>query len=116
MTYFLAGLLAEIDGLLPGSVAVRHMRCGKSACVCKADPPVLHDPYIQWTRTVQGKTVTRYLSEDQLERYRPWFDNARRLKDLTAKLENVSLQALEVAEASIAKKTTPPRRPPRTET
>ncbi|WP_276973871.1 MULTISPECIES: DUF6788 family protein [Ferrimicrobium] len=103
--------LAEIDGLLPGSVVVRHMRCGKPDCACKADPPVLHGPYIQWTRTVLGKTVTRYLSQEQLERYQPWFDNARRLKDLVTKLEIASLQALEAAETS-----TPPRRPPRTET
>ena len=106
----IAEALAEIDGLLPGSVVVRHMRCGKPDCACKADPPVLHGPYIQWTRTVQGKTVTRYLSQEQLERYRPWFDNAHRAKDLITKLEIASLQALETAETS-----TPPRRPPRTE-
>jgi hypothetical protein len=78
----LADALAEIDGLLPGSVVVRHMRCGKRGCACKADPPSLHGPYIQWTRTVRGKTVTRFLSEAQLGRYQPWFDNARRLKEL----------------------------------
>ena len=43
----LADALAEIDGLLPGSVIVRHMRCGKNGCACKADPPALHGPYIQ---------------------------------------------------------------------
>ena len=111
----IAEALAEIDGLLPGSVVVRHMRCGKPGCVCKADPPVLHGPYIQWTRTLRGKTVTKYLSQEQLERYQPWFDNARRLKDLTTKLEIVSLQALETAETSTAKTTVPPRRPRRTE-
>ncbi|WP_276936935.1 DUF6788 family protein [Ferrimicrobium acidiphilum] len=106
----IAEALAEIDGLLPGSVVVRYMRCGKAGCGCKADPPVLHGPYIQWTRTVQGKTVTRYLSQEQLERYRPWFDNAHRLKDLVTKLEIASLQTLETVETS-----TSPRRPRHTE-
>jgi len=50
------------------------MRCGKPTCACRDDPPSLHGPYIQWTRTLNGKTVTRYLSEDQLARYQPWFD------------------------------------------
>lgn len=109
----LAHTLAEIDGLLPGSVVVRHMRCGKRGCACKADPPVLHGPYIQWTRTVRGKTVTRYLSEAQLARYQPWFDNARRLKELVAKLEIASLQAVETAEGPTAKATTPAATPPR---
>ena len=91
----LAEELGKIEGVLPGSVVVRQMRCGKVRCACKADPPTLHGPYIQWTRTVDGKTVTRFLSAEELARYQPWFDNARRLKDLVAKLEIVSLQAIE---------------------
>lgn len=94
----LADALAQIDGLLPGSVVVRQMRCGKAACACKADPPALHGPYIQWTRTVDGKTVTRYLTQDQLASWQPWFDNARRLKELVAKLEIASVHAFEQAE------------------
>lgn len=91
----LAHQLGQIDGILPGSVVVRHMPCGKPGCACKAEPPELHGPYIQWTRTVEGKTVTRYLNPEQLERYQPWFDNARRLKELVAKLEIASTHALE---------------------
>ncbi len=94
----LAEALAEIDGVLPGSVITRHMRCGKQRCACKADPPTLHGPYLQWTRTVNGKTVTRYLTPEQLNSYQPWFDNSRRLKDLIAKLELASLHAIEQAE------------------
>jgi len=51
----LAAALADIDGVLPGSVVTRHMRCGKATCACKTDPTALHGPYIQWTRTVDGK-------------------------------------------------------------
>ena len=94
----LAAELAELDGLLPGSVVIRRMRCGKRRCACKADPPALHGPYIQWTRTLDGKTVTRFLSADQLARYQPWFDNARRLKELVTKLEIASVHALDQAE------------------
>ncbi len=98
----LADELGRIDGVLPGSVVVRRMRCGKPGCVCKGDPPALHGPYIQWTRTVDGKTVTRFLSEEELARYQPWFDNARRLKELVAKLEVASVHALE-AERRLAR-------------
>lgn len=56
----LASQLSEIDGLLPGSVVVRRMRCGKRECACHDDPPTLHGPYIQWTRTSGGGTATRY--------------------------------------------------------
>ena len=91
----LADQLGRIDGVLPGSVVIRHMRCGKPACACKADPPTLHGPYTQWTRTVDGKTVTRFLTPDQLTRYQPWFDNARRLKELVAKLQTLSVHTIE---------------------
>lgn len=94
----LAEALSEIDGVLPGSVVRRHMRCGQEGCACHADPARAHGPYIQWTRTVGGKTVTRLLSEEQLVRYRPWFDNRKRLKDLVAKLEIASLHAFQAAE------------------
>lgn len=99
----LAVALAALDGLLPGSVATRYMRCGKRTCACRNDPATLHGPYIQWTRTVAGKTVSRYLSPEQLARYQPWFDNARRLKELTAKLEIASLHALEQVEGPAPK-------------
>jgi hypothetical protein len=109
----LAEQIAQIDGVLPGSVVVRHMRCGKAACACKAEPPALHGPYIQWTRSVKGKTVTRFLSEDELARHRPWFDNARRLKDLVAKLEIASVHAFEAEHrrSPATTKRQPARRP-----
>jgi len=123
----IADLMGEIDGALPGSIVVRYMPCGKPGCACKADPPALHGPYIQWTRSVNGKTVTKFLSEDQLARYQPWFDNARRLKELTARLQIASVHAVEISEgwatqtqaASLASTSTPvprpkpPRRAPR---
>ena len=103
----LARAMADIDGVLPGSVVVRRTRCGKRNCACKADPPVLHGPYIQWTRTEHGKTVTRLLTEQQLTRYQPWFDNARRLKDLVAKMEIASVHAVEQAEKTHKRSNTP---------
>lgn len=94
----IAAALGTIDAALPGSIVVRHVRCGKANCACHADPPRLHGPYIQWTRKVEGKTVTKLLTEEQLERYQPWFDNARRLRELVAELEAASLRAAEAAE------------------
>ena len=94
----LADALAEIDFVLPGSIVVRHTRCGTPGCRCKADPPELHGPYISWTRKVAGKTLTRVLSPDQLERYQAGFDNARRLRQLIAQLEALSLQAVDHTE------------------
>ena len=90
--------LASLDYALPGTLSTRFMRCGKANCRCKADPPILHGPYLHWTRTVAGKTVTRTLTPDQTSRYQAWFDNARRLRELITDLEARSLQAFNDAE------------------
>jgi hypothetical protein len=47
---------------------------------------------------MNGKTVTRNLSATQAERYRPWFDNAKRLRELTNELEAISARAAAEAE------------------
>lgn len=99
----IARQLGAIDAVLPGTVTTRMMRCGKPNCRCKGDPPQLHGPYIQWTRAVAGKTVTKLLSPEQLARYQPWLDNARRLRELAAELETLSLDALSEAEGWGAK-------------
>jgi hypothetical protein len=94
----IARRLARIGFALPGSVTERMMRCGKRGCRCKDDPPQLHGPYIQWTRTVEGKTVTKLLTPEQLQRYQPWFNNARVLRELAAQLETISTEAIIEAE------------------
>ena len=87
----IAAQLADIGFVLPGTLTERHVRCGKPNCRCHADPPDLHGPYHQWTRKINGKTVTRLLSDDQLADYQPWLDNQRRLRSLIAELEALSL-------------------------
>ena len=90
--------IGEIGYALPGSLVTRATACGKPACRCKADPPELHGPYVSWIRRSDGKPVTRKLTAEQEQRYRPWFDNARRLRELLTELEKLSLEAFEQAE------------------
>jgi hypothetical protein len=90
--------IAEVGFVLPGTLMERYTRCTSTNCRCRADPPRLHGPYRQWTRKVAGKTVTRRLDQRQYERYKPWFDNARRLRELLQELEALSLRTAEDAE------------------
>ena len=87
--------LADLAYALPGTVADRLTRCGHPGCRCHADPPQLHGPYHQWTRKKNGRTSTRILSDEQLADYGPWFDNRRRLRELIAELETLSLAITE---------------------
>lgn len=94
--------LGALGPVLPGTVSRRYTRCGRAGCKCMADPPQPHGPYWSWTRKVANKTVTRYLSDEQYERYRPWFDNARRARELLAELEAATLRVVD-AELTKAK-------------
>jgi hypothetical protein len=87
--------LASVSFALPGTLADRMTRCGHPGCRCRADPPQLHGPYHQWTRKKDGRTSTRILSDEQFADYRPWFDNHRRLRELVAELEALSLDIAE---------------------
>ena len=109
--------LSQIGFCLPGSITVVRTRCGKPRCGCTADPPSLHGPYIQWTRTVGGKTVTRRLTPAQYQAYAPWFANARRLRTLAAELQAISLKEMAHAEgwAKITPGTKRRRAPARSE-
>ncbi len=91
----IARALAQVGFALPGSVSVRHYRCGKPNCACHAEPPRLHGPSIQWTRKVNAKTVNRVLTPEQWEDYKAWFEAARALRALVAELEALSLEILE---------------------
>ena len=91
----LAGRLAQIGFVLPGSLLSRHMRCGKTNCRCQNDPPELHGPYIQWNRTVEGKTLTRLLPGDVADTYQDWFDNAGQLHSTISELETLAVTIVE---------------------
>ncbi|HEX9176141.1 MAG TPA: DUF6788 family protein [Mycobacterium sp.] len=90
--------IAALGPCLPGSITTRQMRCGRARCACKADPPKLHGPYTYWTRKEQGRTIARLLNTEQIERYQPQIDNARRLRQLVTTLETLAVTTAENAE------------------
>ena len=84
--------IATLGPTLPGSLVTRTSRCGNPGCRCHDDPAHRHGPYWTWTRSVAGKTITRSLSDEQAETYRPWFNNARRLRELVDQLKQLALE------------------------
>jgi hypothetical protein len=86
--------VARAGPALPGTLTQRHTRCGRAGCRCGADPPQLHGPYWSWTRKVDNKTVTRYLSDQEVDDYGEFFENAKRLRALVAELEALGLSVI----------------------
>ena len=84
-------LIARSGKVLPGSIGERRTRCGRPNCACHGEPPRLHGPYYQWTRKVAAKTVGRWLSSEEAERYRPFVENDHRIRELLGRLEAIGL-------------------------
>ena len=92
----LAERIAEIGYIAAGSITCRHTRCGTPSCRCHADPPQLHGPYWQWTAKINGKTVTRRLSQSEAELYQEWIANDRQLRAIITQMRQVAAKATEL--------------------
>jgi hypothetical protein len=88
----IAAELAAAGFALPGTLTIRAYACGKPNCRCHADPPRLHGPYAEWTRKIDGKTVTRRLTQAELTAWQPLFDNAKKIRALLAELQDLTLE------------------------
>ena len=53
-------------------------------------------PYWQWTAKVEGKTVTRRLSQTEAELYQEWIDNNRQLRAITTQMRAVAAEATDL--------------------
>jgi len=87
--------LRGIDLVLQGSLTERFMPCGKPGCRCQAEPPELHGPYYQWTAKVDGKTKTIRLHKEDLEKFRGFIAEGRRLEEYIREWRALSLEAIE---------------------
>ena len=100
----LAAQLTSIGMIHSGSVTRRYTRCATPGCKCNADPPQPHGPYYQWTAKVNGKTVTRRISEHEAERYQEWIANDRQLRNLIDQMRQI---AAKIAELTLKQATSP---------
>ena len=92
----LADQLADIGLIASGSVLHRYTRCGNTGCRCHADPPQRHGPYYQWTAKVDGKTITRRLTEREAGLYQQWITNDRQLHEVINEMRAVAAEASEI--------------------
>ena len=90
---YAAELAAAAGAALPGTLMVRSYACGKPRSAATRTRRC-SGPYAEWTRKISGKTVTRRLTPEQLAAWQPLFDNARKIRDLLAELQELTLQAI----------------------
>jgi hypothetical protein len=90
---------AQIQALgyvIPGTVQKRQYSCGKPNCRCVTEG-ILHGPYYQWTRKINGKTVNINLDVESAKKVKDWIQNKRNLRKLCRRLEKTSLAVLQTS-------------------
>lgn len=95
--------LLEVGLIASGSLIQRYTVCANTGCHCHHDPPQRHGPYWQYTRKVDGKTVTARLTSQQSTSYREWIDNRRQLDQIIAEMDQLSQQVRDLLLAQTPK-------------
>lgn len=88
---------AQIQALgyvIPGTFQKRQYRCGKLTCRCVTQG-LLHGPYYQWSRKINGKTVNLNLDSESAKKVQEWIQNNRKLRQLCRQMEEASLAVLQ---------------------
>jgi hypothetical protein len=100
----LVAQLADVGYIAAGSITRRHTHCGNLKCRCHGDPPRMHGPYWQWTAKIEGKTVTRRLSQSEAELYQEWIANDRQLRAIITQMRQVAGKATELTMKEVKNK------------
>jgi len=66
----LAAQLAAPTPMRRGSLSERYVKCSKPGCACAERPTARHGPYYSLTRTVGGRTQSRFVPAAQTARVR----------------------------------------------
>ena len=91
----LRGLLGKTGYICTGSITTVYRKCGKPYCFCAKDEKAFHGPYNVWTRKVKGKTVTRNLTNKQVELCKQCIQNIRELEAIIARMKELSVRYIE---------------------
>ncbi|MHB8331575.1 MAG: DUF6788 family protein [Acidimicrobiales bacterium] len=101
--------VADVGLVQGGSLVRRYTRCANPNCRCRADPPRPHGPYWQWSTKVDGKTVSRRLSEREAALYAEWTANDRRLRQLISQMRQAAGEATQLILHQDQPNASPPR-------
>lgn len=87
----------ELGEISPGSLSKQYNICGNPRCKCK-DPvnPKKHGPYYNLSYTWNGKGRTEFVRKERIEEVREQIKNYKKMKELTKKWVDLSLEISEL--------------------
>lgn len=83
------------DWILQGTLLKQYKQCGKKNCRCQQEKRYWHGPYWIWTRKEKGKTITKTLNKNQIQRFKKSSKNMKEINRLIEKWKTLSSIDLE---------------------
>lgn len=96
----LAGRLAQVGFIWPGSLTRRYLTCGNPQCACRKDPTARHGPYFYWSSKQAGKTISKKLSVEEADTLGAWVKNRQEIYEILDQMIEISRKALVFIEKS----------------
>ena len=84
--------IGKLDRIHPGSLSQQYNVCGNAQCKCKADPPQRHGPYHQVSFSWRGKSSSRFVRKEELNRVKRELKNYQKLRELTDEWIELSME------------------------
>lgn len=73
--------LGSASPLRRGSLTARLVKCSRPGCPCRDRPEARHGPYYSLTRSIDGRTQSRLVPEEQAELVRRQIADGRAFRD-----------------------------------
>jgi uncharacterized iron-regulated protein len=97
----LADQLRRMGLVLPGTITERTI-IGQASK--KQMDRKKYGPYYQWTRKVNGKTITVNLSKAQVDLFRKAIDNNHKSEQILSEMRRISIQRLQNETQSVKRR------------
>jgi len=121
----LSDRIAQAVPMRRGSLSERYVKCSKPGCPCGERPEARHGPYFSWTRKIDGRTHSRFLTPEQAAIVRRQIEAGHAFRDdiealwqvcehwADTELGGLATEDEQGAEKKGSKRTSKPRLPPK---
>jgi hypothetical protein len=84
--------ISELDNFRQGSLSPRYRKCGKPYCHCAKEGSKGHGPLWMVTRAVEGKTVSKAIPKECVEKTYTQIDTYHQFQNLVREYTEVNIK------------------------
>lgn len=87
--------IRTIGPICKGSITERWFPCGNKKCKCHKETREKHGPYYQLSWKENKKTISRYVSKENIPTYQKWLNNRQKLTMAIDEMLDITRQIMD---------------------